>query len=190
MAPQYPSNGRSLPPTSPSRTEWSEGAPWTTTTARSPGSWTSKTAFYPPEMCRRIVQVWLKERRVNDTSAQIHGQLNLISEATGENLFVSLDIYTARMDKEAPKPEGKELEKLRAGVKRLHDAMPRRCHAQQTVTVFSAPNYCYRCGNQGAIIEFDEALEHRVLQYEPAPRSDMGDSAKAAESRELPDYFL
>ncbi|KFM25776.1 Phytochrome-associated serine/threonine-protein phosphatase [Auxenochlorella protothecoides] len=32
------------------------------------------------------------------------------------------------------------------------------------VTVWSAPNYCYRCGNVASILSFDENLE-RVVKY-------------------------
>jgi serine/threonine-protein phosphatase 2A catalytic subunit len=59
------------------------------------------------------------------------------------------------------------------------------CHDQQVVTIFSAPNYCYRCGNQAAIMILDENCEFHFEQFDPAPRS--GDTAA---TRRTPDYFL
>lgn len=44
------------------------------------------------------------------------------------------------------------------------------CHDQHVVTIFSAPNYCYRCGNQAAIMEIDEHLGNNFVQFDPAPR--------------------
>jgi len=44
------------------------------------------------------------------------------------------------------------------------------CHDQQVVTIFSAPNYCYRCGNQAALMEVDENMDHTFVQFDPAPR--------------------
>jgi hypothetical protein len=29
-------------------------------------------------------------------------------------------------------------------------------------TIFSAPNYCYRCGNSGSVCEISEKLDIRV----------------------------
>lgn len=45
-------------------------------------------------------------------------------------------------------------------------------HEENVVTVFSAPNYCYRCGNQAAILEFDDNLNYTFLQFMPAPRDE------------------
>lgn len=67
-------------------------------------------------------------------------------------------------------------------------------HNKGVVTIFSAPNYCYRCGNQAAIMQVDERLVSQngdkvydscdFIQYDPAPRQTRDDSKRA------PDYFL
>ncbi|CAE5957097.1 unnamed protein product [Arabidopsis arenosa] len=44
------------------------------------------------------------------------------------------------------------------------------CQDKNVVTVFSAPNYCYRCGNMAAILEIGENMEQNFLQFDPAPR--------------------
>lgn len=59
-------------------------------------------------------------------------------------------------------------------------------HDKNVVTIFSAPNYCYRCGNQAAVMELDEHLEYSFLQFDPAPR----DGASNVPKRRIPDYFL
>ena len=57
------------------------------------------------------------------------------------------------------------------------------------VTVWSAPNYCYRCGNVAAILELDENLETNFKKFEAAPpevRAEPGTATK----KQVPDYFL
>ena len=43
-------------------------------------------------------------------------------------------------------------------------------HKKKCVTVFSAPNYCYRCGNQAAALEVGDSLEYYYQKYEPSPK--------------------
>jgi len=62
-------------------------------------------------------------------------------------------------------------------------------HEKNVVTIFSAPNYCYRCGNQASIMEIDEHLEYTFLQFDPAPRS-KAEQEKSNSGRTRPDYFL
>jgi len=57
-------------------------------------------------------------------------------------------------------------------------------HEKQCATVFSAPNYCYRCGNKAAIMLVDETGVVSFLSYNAAPTQDRRPAAR------LPDYFL
>ena len=38
------------------------------------------------------------------------------------------------------------------------------CFVQGVCTIFSAPNYCYRCGNQAAIMEVDETVPKQISE--------------------------
>lgn len=58
-------------------------------------------------------------------------------------------------------------------------------HDRNVVTIFSAPNYCYRCGNQGAFMEADEWLNFTFLQFDHAPRR-----GEAHVVRRAPNYFV
>ena len=64
-------------------------------------------------------------------------------------------------------------------------------HDNRVVTVFSAPNYCYRCGNLAAIVEVDENGGHAVQQFDHAPPRGGADAAGANKvKRSPPDYFV
>jgi len=56
----------------------------------------------------------------------------------------------------------------------------------QLVTVWSAPNYCYRCGNVAAILDLNENLQRNFKVFEAAPQETRGAQAKLS----TPDYFL
>ncbi|KAH1067929.1 hypothetical protein J1N35_032916 [Gossypium stocksii] len=56
---------------------------------------------------------------------------------------------------------------------------------QKVVTIFSAHNYCYRCGNMASILEVDDCKGHTFIQFEPALRRGEPDV-----TRRTPDYFL
>jgi len=56
----------------------------------------------------------------------------------------------------------------------------------QLVTVWSAPNYCYRCGNIAAILELDEHRNAFFKIFDAAPQEARGIPMKKPQ----PDYFL
>ena len=61
-------------------------------------------------------------------------------------------------------------------------------HDHSVVTVFSAPNYCFRCGNLAAILEIDEGMQRNFLQFEQFAKTVQ--SEVKTKLRKVPDYFL
>lgn len=61
-------------------------------------------------------------------------------------------------------------------------------HNKQVVTIFSAPNYCYKCGNQAAIMNVDsnDKEENEFIQFDTAPRK----GEPILTPKRTPDYFL
>jgi len=62
-------------------------------------------------------------------------------------------------------------------------------------TVWSAPNYCYRCGNMASVLEVSDTGERFFNVFAAAPENDLhkGDGQgqeKIADGSQLPDYFL
>jgi serine/threonine-protein phosphatase 4 catalytic subunit len=56
----------------------------------------------------------------------------------------------------------------------------------QMITVWSAPNYCYRCNNVASILKLDEHMAKSFKIFEAASHEARGVPAKKA----VPDYFL
>lgn len=64
-------------------------------------------------------------------------------------------------------------------------------HDQSLVTVFSAPNYCYRCGNMAAIMEVEEVgLTAKFIKFDHAPRRGTEPMPRIEVTRCSPNYFL
>ena len=59
-------------------------------------------------------------------------------------------------------------------------------HDNMVCTLFSAPNYCYRCGNQAGIMEINDNFKHNIQQFDPNPIK----RGKLDLSKRAPDYFL
>eukprot|EP00053_Salpingoeca_punica_P007718 m.70381 g.70381 ORF g.70381 m.70381 type:complete len:310 (+) comp14292_c0_seq1:197-1126(+) len=57
---------------------------------------------------------------------------------------------------------------------------------EKAVTVWSAPNYCYRCGNVAAILKVSENMQREFSIFQAAP-TELNDRMPAAV---VPDYFL
>jgi serine/threonine-protein phosphatase 2A catalytic subunit len=52
-------------------------------------------------------------------------------------------------------------------------------HNNQLVTVFSAPDYCMRCGNLGGILELDENLTRKEIRFETPRNLTVADAVPA-----------
>jgi len=65
-------------------------------------------------------------------------------------------------------------------------------HERQVLSLFSAPNYMYRCGNAAAILQLDEDMSYTILEYDAAPRNDAAamDVKLKERSGVMEEYFV
>ena len=56
---------------------------------------------------------------------------------------------------------------------------------EKLATIWSAPNYYYKCGNVASILELDENLQRYYKIFEAAPVE-----PKDPAQRNVPNYFL
>ena len=61
------------------------------------------------------------------------------------------------------------------------------CHNKQVLSIFSAPNYCYRCGNEAAIIEIEDENNYSFKTYSAAPKDIYYKRKKGKERRDSAD---
>ena len=65
------------------------------------------------------------------------------------------------------------------------------CQNGLCVTIFSAPNYCYRCGNKAAIMEVDEDLNYKFITFNASPIQVRKDEMNGdINYKKCVDYFL
>ena len=60
------------------------------------------------------------------------------------------------------------------------------CHDERVMTIFSAPNYCYRCGNKGAFLELGPDLNGRVVVFNQVEHQNID---KARRLKKVPKPF-
>jgi len=58
-------------------------------------------------------------------------------------------------------------------------------HKKRLITIWSAPNYCYRCGNKASIMKIDKSLNFEFETYEACPRN-----SKSKDYKYILPYFL
>jgi serine/threonine-protein phosphatase 4 catalytic subunit len=58
------------------------------------------------------------------------------------------------------------------------------------VTIWSAPNYCYRCGNVASILQLNEHLDEHFIVYGSAENQETRNAPPSQLSLANTDYFI
>ena len=100
----------------------------------------------------------------------------------GQSLRGAGHIFGENVSKEFCRVNGLDM------ISRAHQCTPTGyawTHANKVCTIFSAPNYCYRCANEAAIMEVDENVSTNFYKFDSAPRR-----GEMEVMKKTPDYFL